>query len=93
MQEAQKHFTQQLDDIQKWLEHLSRRVYACQNALNNDIISLKDIPEKISDLRSDLYEIDKSMEIVSMNCESITKTQNKEENEQTGNGTSSPKAG
>jgi hypothetical protein len=53
---------------------------------------LKDIPEKIDDLRSDLYEIDKGMEIVSVNCASLTTTQNKEENEQTGNGTSNPKA-
>lgn len=93
MREAKEQFTHQLDEIQRWLDKLSRRVDACRNALDNNIIFLKDIPEKIDDLRSDLYEIDKGMEIVSVNCASLTTTQNKEENEQTGNGTSNPKAG
>jgi hypothetical protein len=92
MREAKEQFTHQLDEIQRWLDKLSRRVDACRNALDNNIIFLKDIPEKIDDLRSDLYEIDKGMEIVSVNCASLTTTQNKEENEQTGNGTSNPKA-
>ena len=91
MREAKQQFTQQLDEIQSWLNKLSRRVSACEDALNNDIIYLKDVPEAISSMRSDLYEIDKAMEIVSNNCASLTSTQTKEENEQTGNGTSNTK--
>ena len=88
MREAQQQFTEQLESTRNWLDKLSQRVYACQTALNNDIISLEDMPEKIGDLRSDLYEIDKVMEIIGVNCASLTATQTKEDDEQTGNRTS-----
>ena len=85
MQEAPHHIKQQLQDIQEWVMQLQKRLYACEHALEHDIISLNDVPEKISEFRASLYEIDKSLEILSTNCSSLTETQNKEENDQAGN--------
>ena len=85
MQEANKQFTEQLDDIQRWLNKLGHRVYACRNALDNNIIDLQHVSEVIDDFRSNLYEIDKAMEVVSSNCSSLAATQTKENNDETGN--------
>ena len=85
MQEANKQFAGQLEEIQHWLEKLSRRVYACRNAIDNNIINLNNVPEVIDDFRANLYEIDKAMEIVGSNCISLTMTQTKENNDETGN--------
>jgi archaellum component FlaC len=85
MQEANKQFTEQLDDIQRWLNKLSHRVYACRNAIDNDIIGLQHASEVIDDFRSNLYEIDKAMEVVSANCNALAQTQTKEDNDEAGN--------
>jgi len=85
MQEAPHHIKQQFQDIQEWVMQLQKRLYACEHALEHDIISLNDVPDKISEFRASLYEIDKSLEILSMNCSSLTQTQNKEDNDEAGN--------
>ena len=82
IQEAPQHIKQQFQDIQEWTKQLQRRLYACEHALEHDIISLNDVPEKISEFRSSLYEIDKSLEILSANCSSLTQTQTKEDNDE-----------
>lgn len=88
MQEAPQQFINQLTEIHKWSSHWSRRLYAVQNSLEYEIISMKEMPEKIALLRASLYEIDKSLEILSANCLSVALTQVKEENEQIRNGNS-----
>ena len=85
MREASQQFTNQLSDIQKWASHWTQQLYAVQNALEYEIISLEEMPEKIASLRSSLYEIDKSLEILSANCLSVAQTQAKENNDQRGN--------
>lgn len=82
MREASQQFTNQLSDIQKWASHWTQQLYAVQNALEYDVISLQEMPEKIASLRSSLYEIDKSLEILSANCLSVAQTQAKENNDQ-----------
>ena len=86
MQDAPKHLKEQLMDIHAWLARLGERLYVCEQALDCDIISLNDMPEKISEFRSSLYEIDKSLEILSTNCGSLIETQNKESDDERGNG-------
>ena len=88
MQEAPQQFINQLSEIQKWASHWTRSLYAVQNALEYDVISLGEMPEKISSLRGTLYELDKSLEILSANCLSVAQTQSKEENDQNRNGSS-----
>lgn len=85
MQDAPKHLKEQLIDIHAWLARLGERLYVCEQALECDIISLNDMPEKISEFRSSLYEIDKSLEILSTNCVSLVETQNKESDDERGN--------
>jgi hypothetical protein len=88
MQEAPQQFINQLSDIQKWVSHWTHRLYAVQTALEYEVVSLEEMPDKIASLRASLYEIDKSLEILSVNCLSVAQTQTKESNDQTRNGTS-----
>ena len=88
MQEAPQKFINQLTEIHQWSADWLQRLYAVQNALNYQVISLEDMPEKIADLRSVLYEIDKSLEILSVNCLSVSQAQIKEDNDKNGNGNS-----
>lgn len=87
MQEAPQKFINQLSEIHQWSSDWLQRLCAVQNALNYQVISLEDMPEKIADLRSVLYEIDKSLEILSANCHSVSQA-HKEDNDKRGNGNS-----
>lgn len=88
MQEAPQKFINQLSEIEQWSSDWTQRLFALQNALRYEIVSLQDMPDKIADLRSVLFEIDKSLEILSVNCHSVTQAQNKEDNDKTRNGNS-----
>lgn len=88
MQEAPKHIKNQLQDITQWTRSINRKLDVLYSALDCELLSLEEMPEKIATLRSSLYEIDKSLEILNTNCVSVVQTQIKEENDQSRNGNS-----
>jgi uncharacterized coiled-coil DUF342 family protein len=82
LQEASSHIKNQLISLERWSSQLNQRLVSLHNAFDNDIVTLEELPEKISILRGSLYEIDKAMEILSTNCFAISQTLNKEDNGQ-----------
>lgn len=88
MQEAPKHIKNQLQDITQWTRSFNRKLDVLYSALDCELLSLEELPEKIDSLRGILYEIDKSFEILNANCLSVIQTQVKENDDQNRNGNS-----
>ena len=85
LDKAEQEFSTQLRTIKNWNSQITERLQACLIALDAGVLSANDMPEKISDIRVSLYEVDKSLEILNTNYTSYLQTQTKEDNDKAGN--------
>lgn len=93
VKEAESELLTQLRNIQNWNKQITERMYACSLAIKSGVITSAEMPDKIADIRVLLYEVDKSLEILSSNYISLAQTQTKEENDETGNREQSKQTG